>query len=313
MARPVTNLHELEGAVKLTKYAELHELVKNFAQGKLQCLALVAPPGLGKSETILRAIEGKNALYVRGYMTPLKLFIKCQKAVDRPIILDDTETMFQSGQVREMLTALTETKKSRVMEWTSATKLLEDAGVESKFVTSSPVTVIRNCWDTSDPLLQALASRAEFATFLPPWEEVYRHLASWFWDQEILDLVWKNLGTLRQPDIRIVMKAWQRKVTKNRLMTWERAILDHLANDSAEVAARELIHDTKLKSDNKRGEIWVAAGHGSRATWFRLVKKLRSFMPAKAVPRLKAQGKPPSSGGLGECLNVPTAEPTDTP
>jgi hypothetical protein len=291
MARPITDIYNLEGATRLTKYSELAELIRSFANGQLQGLVLVAPPGLGKSETLLKAVEGKGAAFIRGFLTPLKLFARCYQYANKPIILDDTEAMFRSSHVREILTALTETKPNRVMEWSSSSTLLDEMGVPPKFTTSSPVTVIRNTWDSTDPLLAALASRAEFVTFIPTWAEVYSFLATWFWDQEILDYVHKRMFYLRQPDIRVVMKAWQRKVTNNSIMTWQRAIDDHSDVDPAIVHAKDLLADKRYKSDNARSKIWVETGHGHRATFFRTVNRLRAFLPLEPVKRLKAQGK----------------------
>jgi hypothetical protein len=65
-------------------------------------------------------------------------------------------------------------------EYGSTSSILEKENLPKFFYVKSPVCFITNYWDSSDPVFQALESRAEFFVVEVTWEELHRDVAHWF-------------------------------------------------------------------------------------------------------------------------------------
>ena len=297
-------------AAKVYKtYAKLQGLIRSFAKGDFPLLAIVGRPGLSKTETILHTMEDhkKSYLLLRGRVTPIELFEECFWASDdrynegkdgkrkeddppQPIVIDDADNLLSQPLCREYVKGLTETKKYRKLAWRSRTVLNIPV---NEFHTSSPVCIIANAWNETDHILQAIESRAEFAYFDPAWDEVYRYVCGWFWDQKIADYVFDNLDKLKQPDIRLFMKAWYRKKARNPDLPWQELIDEHF-DDKIGIVVRKLLADGSFPSNKKRAEEFVKLTGASDRTFYNRMREILAHAPEAGITRQEvARTRPP--------------------
>ena len=136
---------------------------------------------------------------------------------------------------------LTETDAYARMDWSTMTPV--DA--PSFFWTASPVCIIANSWNSKDPIYMALADRATFVYFDPTWEEVYKNVGSWFWDQQIFDYAYARIGILKRPTIRIFIKAYEWKVAGLKELKWQSIIDGHCQDETGQKLIR-LLDDATL-------------------------------------------------------------------
>ena len=254
MARHRGSKHSVpEKAQKVTRYAELKELYEAYAVGKINLLVVLGTPGLGKGKGLKAAMEGKGGLYVKGYRTHLKFHLELYKHKDKPVAIDDADDFLSTKKLREQLKHLTETDQYKKIDYGSTTKILVQMGVPSFFFTTSSCAIICNTWDSDDPIAWGIESRAEYVHFTPNWAEVYNEVGKWFWDQEIYDYLWERLPFLRQPDMRLVVRAWDRKEGGLKEMPWQQVIDAHV-DDKHNLLLRDLLSqatDGRKKGDNK--------------------------------------------------------------
>ena len=254
MARHRGSKHSVPAkAQKVTRYAELKELYEAYAVGKINLLVVQGAPGLGKGKGLKAALEGKGGLYVKGYRTPLKFHLELYRHKDKPVAIDDADDFLNTKKLREQVKHLTETDPYKKIDYGSTTKILVQMGVPSFFFTTSSCAIICNTWDSDDPICWGIESRAEFIHFTPSWAEVYNEIGKWFWDQEIYDYLWERLPSLREPDMRLVVRAWDRKKGGLKEMPWQQVIDAHV-DDKHNLLLRELLSeasDGRKKSDDK--------------------------------------------------------------
>lgn len=274
-----------EGIAEVRKYDELEALVASFVEGDIPLLVILGTPGLSKSQSLKAGIGDNDCLFIKGRKSPLSFYTDLYVHKDEPVIIDDADDLMSQQLCRSYVKALTETDTHKRLDYDTKTKILDEEGIPRHFYTSSSVCIITNSWG-NDPIYGALASRAELVHFNPDWNEVYRQAATWFWDQEILDYLHARLDVLRQPDLRIVVKAWNRKKSGNKLLDWKKVIDDH-CDDAPGLRLRTLLDDPKIKTMAKRQEMWCDETGESRATFYRRLEKIRSYRPTVQQPRLK--------------------------
>jgi hypothetical protein len=264
---------------------QLGNLMQAFANGSIPLLVVLGKPGLSKTQTIKKALVGKSNLYIKGRRTPITFYCDAFTYQDKPICLDDANNFIEDKLNREMLRALTETDAIRRMEWSSKTRILEEAGVPADYWTKSPVAIITNFWNGKDPIFQALESRAEFCYFAPSWDEVYRNMGTWFWDQEIYDYIYDRLDVLREPDVRIAVKAYNRKVQNLPFLPW-RDVIDNYVDDACGLAVRKVMKDAKLKTPQQKVVAFQSLTGMDRATFYRRRRDIEEYMPSCKPPRI---------------------------
>jgi hypothetical protein len=258
-----------KSATVFKSYHKLQALVASFIKGDFPLVAIVGRPGLSKTESLAVALQkakqDKKCLILKGRVSPIELFEACYVFKDKPIIMDDADNLLSQPLCREYVKALTETKKYKLMAWRTRTPLNIP---ENEYHTSSPVCIIANAWNSADPIMQAIESRAEFVYFDPPWSEVYEYVGTWFWDQEIYDYVHKKLDRLKAPDIRLFIKAWNRKKANNPHLHWQEIFDDHLDDEVGQIV-RELLADRSFDERPKgsgRGNSGRAEAFTERTT-----------------------------------------------
>ena len=274
-----------EGATVEKTYDGFEELLSAFAKGGIPLLVAVGRSGLGKSRRVRSAVGNKRTLVVRGRKSALDFYTDLYAAKDLPVILDDANDLMSQRLCRDYINALTETEQYRRLDYGTKTKILEEEGVPKFFWTASPVCLIANHWNSHDPVFRALESRAEFIYFDPDWSEVYRELGKWFWDQEIYDYVWERLEVLRDPDVRLLVKAYNRKKAGLARMGWQKVIDAHV-DDELGLAVRQLVDDDTFPSNAARAAAFTEKTEADRATFYRRLRQIRRYRPATKPPRI---------------------------
>ncbi len=270
------------GATVVTTYKGLNELVHAFAAGHIPLLVIVARPGLGKSRLVQQAVENQKALIIKLRKSGLDFYTDLYAAKDLPVVLDDADNLISQPLCREYVKALTETDQYKRLSYGTKTKILEEENVPKFFFTTSPVCLIANRWNSRDAIFHALESRAEFSYFDPDWSEVYREVGGWFWDEEIYDYVWERLGDLKEPDMRLFVKAHNRKRAGLSTMNWRKLIDDYL-DDALGLEVRRLMDDPSFKSNTDRAQAFTERTKANRATFYRRLAQIKRYRP-QAMP-----------------------------
>jgi hypothetical protein len=274
-----------EDATVEKTYDGMEELLSAFAAACIALLVVVGRPGLGKSRRVREAVKGREALVVRGRKSALDFYTDLYAFQDLPVILDDADDLMSQRLCREYVNALTETDRYKRLDYGTKTSILEEERVPRFFWTASPVCLIANHWSSHDPMCRALESRAEFVYFDPDWSEVYREVGKWFWDQEIYDYVWERLDVLREPDVRLFVKAYNRKKAKLPKLDW-RKLVDAHVDDGLGLAVRRLMDDPSFSSNKARAAAFNEETGADRATFYRRLRQIRRYRPTAKPPRI---------------------------
>jgi hypothetical protein len=338
-----------ESAHTIRDYATLKDIAKKFAAGEIKLLILLGGPGKGKGQIVRRAMQAQAptsddvffqalsvsldnilarlspdsqpqhaapnlgpGLYVKGGISPISFHIEAYRHRDAPICIDDADDFFADARLREQTKHLSETDQYKLMAHRTLAKELVAQGVPQEFWTTSPVCLIRNVWDSGDHTTDAIESRGTVIVFEPTWAEAYAYIGEWYWDQEIYDYLWEMLPLLREPDIRLMTKAYDLKVANIPGLPW-RSVIDRHAADTAHILVAEYLRkDTRqFGSEEQRIEAWITAvkardpeAAASRATWHRYKNKVEDL--EFAAPR-------PNRIVLGRVSPPVEARPFDSP
>jgi|688.fasta_scaffold455418_2 hypothetical protein len=254
--------------MRLRTVRELRKIARKFASGELERIMIVGPPGQGKSESIKAALGRKRYRLFKGRVSAIALYEELYVYQDLPIVLDDTAEMLLDRNAQEILRDLTETTFTRKVSWVTQSKSLDEKGIPKSFLTRSPVCVLANKLGTGG-VWPALNSRCLRWHVEFEWAELVAETRrlGWFNDDEILEYALTHARC--QPDLRLFEKA---AVLRNaKLGDWRQ--LFEAEKTEPEAAIQSICLDPDLSTEDKVRQ-FVAGGHGSRATYFRKVKKL---------------------------------------
>jgi hypothetical protein len=152
-------------------------------------------------------------------------------------------------------------------------------GIPQEFQTRSQVAIIANEWKTLNRNVAALQDRGHLLFFEPSPLEVHRQTATWFWDQEIFDFVQARLHWLEEVSMRHYLAAWELKQAG---LDWRGLILGRCLTGRA-LRVAQLKADPQYRSEAERVQAFVAAGGGSRSTYFNWSRKLQTQVTAPAI------------------------------
>lgn len=318
-----------ESAHVIRDYATLKLIALAFAAGQIKLLILLGGPGKGKGQIVKRAMQAQApttdaifsqvlsqslenilarlapdaapqpdppnlgpGLYIKGFVSPISFHIAAYKHRDAPICIDDADAFFADTQLRERTKHLSETDKYKLQAHRTLSKELIAECVPQEFWTTSPVCIIRNVWDSSDHINQAIESRGTVIVFEPTWAEAYAYMGEWFWDQEIYDYLWEKMPLLREPDIRLVRKAYDTKLANIPGLPW-RSVIDRHAADPAHILVAEYLNKdfAQFGGEEQRIAAWVGAvkahdlkAAASRATWHRYKNEVEDLILSAVRP-----------------------------
>ena len=314
-----------ESAHVIRSYATLKNIALAFAAGQIKLLILLGGPGKGKGQIVRRAMQEQAptrddhfiqalsqslenilarlvpdaprqpdppnlgpGLYVKGRTSPISFHIAAYRHRDAPVCIDDADDFFADARNREQTKHISETDKFKLMVHSTLAKELVAQDVPQEFWTTSPVCLIRNVWDSQDHTTNAIESRGTVIVFEPTWAEAYAYIGEWFWDQEIYDYLWEKLPLLREPDIRLMRKAYDLKTSNIPGLPWRSVIDRHAADDAHILVAEYLTKDVAhFGGEEQRIAAWIVAvkardpkAAASRATWHRYKNEVEDLMLA---------------------------------
>jgi hypothetical protein len=273
----------------LKTYESLKETASSFANGSLPLVVLIGDPGLGKTETFKDSCSGKPFLHISGNKRPFDLYIDLHRHIDQPVILDDVETLTSKDEGKVLIRQLTETTSVKTVSWGSQTRILDtlDPPVPRAFYTRSPVCLVTNKW-RSVGIMKAIESRAVMFDFQPSWMEAYQYAGTWFDDQEILDFVHENLGVMKNPDLRLLVKA---KSLRNARLDWRALFDDCIGAGGGQATRRNRQAEVRRLLGlslpmEERVRQFEAGGWGDRATFYRDKKEILASDSEAIPPRI---------------------------
>lgn len=279
------------GARHLRTYAELESYLADFVLGTYLFLIIIGRPGLAKTESIKRAIRGRQILYYKGgQLTPAQFFIDCYHHRGEPVILDDAEHLLDNKVGAKLISALGDTSPAKMLAYATTGRVLGE--VPQMYSTTSPLCILSNRISLPDEI----QSRAVMLYFSPSNEEIHRAASAWFWDQEIHDWFGVHLHRLAPLDARWYLIAHQDKQSGR---DWRQILLRTHAPSSATCIVQDLEFDPTYPTREAKAQRFVELTGASRVTYFRMRRRLEEeqrLTPTIVSPiplrRTKAPGKP---------------------
>jgi hypothetical protein len=263
----------LPRAVSVENYDELARWLNGFVTGAFHLLFLIGRPGLGKSRLAAQHLDGRPHAWIDGHATRLAFYAKLNRHVDEPVVIDDENSFSTDSAKLTLMNALCQTDAVKTVRWDSTTKLLEEMRLPSEFRTSSPVLVITNRLRAINPQVLAMIDRGLPLVFRPPSATVHAAVADWFTDREVYGYIGEWLGVIPDLSMRDYVKA---KAMKAAGMDW-RAILHRQWKSTKLARVAALRADPSFATEEERAAAFTADGRGSRATYFRYVRKLQDL------------------------------------
>jgi hypothetical protein len=264
--------------IHVLSYRELEEYARAFAAGHLNLLVLCGDPGLGKSQCLRRAV-GNHVCWISGNASAFGIYLQAHEHRNQPLVLDDVDGLYRDRQGIRLLKSLCQTDEIKTIAWNTAVAAVSGAKFPREFTTTSRVAIIVNQWRTLDADVAALQDRGHCLQFAPGTLEVHRQAAAWYWDQEIFDYVAEYLHLIDRHSLRTYVLASE---LKRAGMDWRHAVLSRcLTGLALEVA--KLQADPSLVTTAARVRAFIAAGLGSRASYFNHLKKLQPRQDKLAI------------------------------
>lgn len=138
------------------------EMVNMVLNAVSNSLVITGPGGLGKTSTVLRAVEGAGLEYVKlsGYSTPRGLYEFLFRNNGQLIVIDDCDAVFNTEVGVNVLKAALDSYDTRMVSWQGRETAAqdEDGAIPRTFEFTGRVIFISN-WDASD-IPQPIRSRA---------------------------------------------------------------------------------------------------------------------------------------------------------
>ena len=295
-------------------FGEFRELIQSWIEGHYELMVILGGAGLGKSETIERQMsvsKGKpnsKWAYIKGKITPLKLYQTLYDYRLLPIIFNDVDTLLKDETSVSLLKCVCDTSKVKTVQWSSTHAAF--GTLPKNFESISQTLLITNSWEKVSQNISALHNRGVVVLFRPTALEIHREVGEggWFDDQEVWEFIGKNLFLMTRPDFRFYLHARNHKRAgkdwKDLTLRMLESALDQDAGQTREekeklVLVAKLLADPKFDQmdapETERERIFKTCfgRGGSRATYHRHKRKLlerRGDFDLDAVGRIQWQG-----------------------
>jgi DNA polymerase III delta prime subunit len=263
----------------ITTFRMLRHVVRQFKEGHVRSLMLVGPPGVGKSKTVENLFRGTDHAFVKGKCSAVEFYRELLLHQNEPVIIDDAAGLLRDHDAEEILRDLADRDVERTIRWKTQNKSFQKLSLPNQFTTTSRVCVLANSIG-SGGVWNALKSRFQILTVDFQWPEVCKYAAEQevITDQEILE--YAATSALTTPSLRDLEKAVEAKQAK--LFDWRQLFLHQPSVDRGAAVAR--LVTTPGISNNARSRTFQAEGHGSRATYYRHLRRHRAAETASSVP-----------------------------
>lgn len=270
-------------AITIHSYRDLDRYVAKVADQSLDLLLLLGGPGVGKTERVRRAVSdhcGDGALHVEGHAQPFGIYRGLWEHRDQPVILDDLDKLYSNPDCVRLLKPLCDSRSPKRVCWLSNATRSED-GPPGAFETTSPVILVANEWRTVNANVRALEDRAIIVHFRPSNAAVHQEVADWCADDLVYEFIGRHLGLVPHVSMR-----WYAKAARLRnagFTDWQTSVLQMMLADRDLAIVAALQSDPTLRTDAERVATFKSRAGRSRATYYRLKKRLRLPSPGSAA------------------------------
>lgn len=131
-----------------SRYAAFERMARRVVEGKTKSLIVSGAPGLGKSYTIMRAIEeaGVEHEAVSGSISAVGLYVALWNTREEGqlLVLDDADGVFDDPEALNLLKAVLDTNGRRRVSWRKAASWLGEQGIEPAFDYRGAVVFLSN-------------------------------------------------------------------------------------------------------------------------------------------------------------------------
>ncbi|MBN2313675.1 MAG: hypothetical protein JXM79_07075 [Sedimentisphaerales bacterium] len=265
-----------DDAIMVTNYHDLGCYLDKFAEGKLDLVLLLGPPGIGKTEAVKQALclEGNfcdKALYIEGHAQPFGLYQELWRYRNRPIVLDDLDRLYANSDCVRILKPLCNTSRKKRISWLSnAVATIPELPTE--FTTDSKVILIANEWRSVNGNVRALEDRTIILWFNPTTEEIHRKTAEWFNDMEVYRFIGSYLPHIPQLSMRYYDKG--KRLREAGFLDWRKSLLQMMLPNRTIAVVAGLQLDSRWTTDDQRIKQFFTETGLSRSTYFRVKAKI---------------------------------------
>jgi hypothetical protein len=235
-AQPQSNIKAISDRLK-ERFEILELLADACLKSKARSLIVSGPPGLGKSYTIHTMLEkhdpsGNSYSITKGNMSPVNLYktLWDYRLKGNIIVLDDTDSVFNSEISIGLIKAVCDTTQKRVVSWKTEYRGLysDNTGepIPKSFEYEGAIIFLTNydfdrmiqAENRLSPHLAAMMSRSHYVdlalkTRLDYLVRIIQVINSGMLDnldkaarQEIMEYIWKNNSRLRELSLRTAIK-----------------------------------------------------------------------------------------------------------
>lgn len=271
-------------------YAELRAFLRGFKAGKINLMVLVGSHGVGKSRIAHEILNG-NGCWIEGNSTALGIYSLLHKHKDKPIVIDDVDSIFSDAKAVRLLKALCQTEPRKRITWTARGTFLRTEGLPPEFETSSRVMIICNDWRTLNRNVAAVEDRGLMLRFEPSPREVHEQARAWFRDRdpEIYDWLGTQVGRMkRHHSLRLYLRAAELKACG---IEW-RDILDYGVKASRKAILAEILADPTFETMEDEIKAFISRGGGGRTSFFKYRRKIEEERQAAAIAAAMPKRKP---------------------
>jgi hypothetical protein len=265
-----------DDTIVITAYDELDRYLHKFAEGILDLVLLLGPPGIGKTESVKRCLGVEpnspgDALYVEGHVQPFGLYQGLWRHRDLPVVLDDLDRLYANSDCVRLLKPLCNGRRTKRISWLS-TAVASVPDLPTAFTTRSNVILVANEWRSLNSNVRALEDRAIILWFNPPPIEIHRRTAGWFDDPEVFRFIGGYLPHVEQHSMRYYDKG--ARLRKAGFADWRKSVLQMMLPDRVVALVAGLQLDPRLKTDAERLAQFTAECGKSRMTYYRYKRRI---------------------------------------
>jgi hypothetical protein len=243
-------------------------------------LIIVSRAGLGKSSIVEKELEDEVPLVLNSHVTPLAFYRtlaeKVREERDCLIVIDEAEMMFQDSKLKTMLKLLCDTRRDKVIKYTSTTPLLKD--LPKEITTDAKVVMLINTLAPSDEQIKAIMSRGHLIYFEPSDAEIFNYLVDWAEDKEIVKFIRGYSQISKALTLRTYVKAEE---SKRSGLDWEAETLTEMELDDRYLVISRLLK--RFKKESERIEHWGKETGLGRVKYFEYKKKYVTRVLGKSL------------------------------
>lgn len=160
--------------ITVTTYSELESHIESFFEQVVDLLVIRGQSGTGKTYTIKQRTDNDEGIRIAGEISPLATYKKLWRNRDKPIVLDDIETLMMNRKRRSLLKNLADTYEVKELEWDTTSPQLNPA--PQSFTTTSNVCLIANELNARGLNQEALLGRGLVLDFWPTENELVNRM-----------------------------------------------------------------------------------------------------------------------------------------